>query len=87
MSRNKEPELRRLPSAIYFPEACGKTLAGVYLNLDVDDNCVTLMFSDKTALSFDIQPGFTVRADYSDWKAGYERIIKRSARFRSASVS
>jgi hypothetical protein len=86
-TRTEGPELYPLPNAIYFPEACGKTLAGLYINLDLDDNSVTLTFSDKTALTLDFEPGFTVRAGYSDWTTGKERIIKRSPRFRSASIS
>jgi hypothetical protein len=45
------------------------------------ENVITLDFSDRTALTFDIYPDpplppITVAADYSDWSTGNWRPIK-----------
>ncbi len=62
-------------------------LEDVSLTTNVDFNCIELSFDDRTSLLFDINPCFTVLADYSDWKTGDQRIIKRWPRFRSASFA
>lgn len=86
-SRNKSTSYRpasyRPPDAFPFPEAQGKTLASLYLTTETDMNCITLAFDDNTDLVIDIEPGLSFSADYSDWKTGNERIIKRRPRIRS----
>jgi hypothetical protein len=68
-----------------FPEVKGKTLESVKLGLGDEENYIELSFQDQTALVFDIQPyvGFTVRADYGDWKTHNWRAIKRWPPFTS----
>lgn len=68
-----------------FEEAQGKPLdyiefftAGEYHSIDV-------RFQDKTAMHFVIEPGFTLETDYSDWKSGNWRLIKRWPLIRSQS--
>ena len=68
-----------------FEEAQGKPLdyiefftAGEYHSIDV-------RFQDKTAMHFVIEPGFTLEADYADWKSGDWRRIKRWPLIRSQS--
>jgi len=68
-----------------FEEAQGKPLdyiefftAGEYHSIDV-------RFQDKTTMHFVIEPGFTLEADYSDWKTGNWRPIKRWPPIRSQS--
>jgi hypothetical protein len=43
----------------------------------VDYNAVDLRFDDKTSLTFVIRPGFTVEPEYTDWKTGKYRPVKR----------
>jgi hypothetical protein len=81
----KTPKLYRPSGSFPFPPVRGKTLADVYVTMDSDMNCVTLCFSDKTALVIDIEPCLSFRADYSDFKTGNERIIKRWPRIRNRS--
>lgn len=66
-----------------FPAVRGKILADVYLTMDSDQSSVTLCFDDNTDLVVDIEPRLSFSADYSDWKTGNERIIKRWPRIRS----
>src|SRR5689334_2535310 len=79
-----EKRLKSAPSGTFpFPEVRGKTVADVYVTMDSEMNCVTLCFSDNTELLVDIEPCLSFAADYSDWKTGNERIIKRWPRVRS----
>ncbi len=66
-----------------FPQVKGKTLEEVDFSTDTEDHSITLVFQDKTALRFDIEPGFTVFADYADWKTGDMKPIKRWRSVRS----
>lgn len=81
----KTPKLYRPSGSFPFPPVRGKTLADVYVTMDTDMNCVTLCFADNTDLVIDIEPCLSFRADYSDWKTGDGRIIKRWPRIRSRS--
>ena len=77
---NRESELPRLylPSgSVEFPQARGKTLAQVYLTTDPECRQVTLTFDDKTELVVDIEPCVSFAADYSSWKTGNQRVIRR----------
>jgi hypothetical protein len=49
----------------------------VELNLDSDLHCISIRFQDNTDLTFVIDLGLTFRADYSSWKAGEQKILKR----------
>jgi hypothetical protein len=60
-----------------FPEVKGKTIAELKLHLELDDTSLALLFTDKTYLSFDLEPNLTIRADLSDWKTHNYRRIKR----------
>jgi hypothetical protein len=70
---------------VRFPEVEGKTLDWVELRLRDEENHIELSFQDQTSLVFDIEPhvGFTVRADYGDWKTHNWRAIKRWPPFTS----
>jgi hypothetical protein len=84
-TRSKKPKPYRPSGAVAFPQGQGKTLADVYLTTDTDVNCLTLRFDDNTELVVDIEPCFIFSADYSDWKTGNQRVIKRWPRFHSDS--
>src|SRR5882724_5527427 len=59
----------------YFPQVKGKIVESV--EIDADLNAITILFQDKTALSFDLEPRLTVFPELSDWKTGNWRGIKR----------
>jgi hypothetical protein len=60
---------------MYFREVKGKIVERV--EIDPDLNAITILFQDKTALSFDLEPRLTVFPELSDWKTGNWRGIKR----------
>lgn len=79
--RKKERGSAQHPSAqhpwpVEFPEVKGKTIEAIKFYGHVDDNSLSIVFSDKTQLNFDLEAGLTVRIDYSDWKTGDWRPIK-----------
>ncbi|MBZ5521628.1 MAG: hypothetical protein LAP21_05155 [Acidobacteriia bacterium] len=49
-----------------------------------EGHTISLLFKDKTILDFSIDPGFTVKTDYSDWKTGDRRVIRRWPLIHSA---
>ena len=55
----------------------GKTPEEADFSTSSEDHSITLVFRDKIALRFDIEPGFTVFGDYADWKTGDVKPIKR----------
>ena len=73
----------RYPRLVEFPQARGRTVEMVELNLDSDFHCISIRFQDETDLTFVIDPALTFRADYSRWKAGEQKVLKRWPVFRS----
>jgi len=68
---------------VEFPEARGRTVEKVVLSTDSDFPCVSIRFQDTTDLTVVIDPWLTFRADYSRWKAGNQKVLKRWPVFRS----
>ncbi|MBZ5524087.1 MAG: hypothetical protein LAP21_17770 [Acidobacteriia bacterium] len=66
-----------------FPQVKGKTLEEVNFSSRAEDHSITLVFRDKTALRFGIEPGFTMFADLENWKTGDVRVIRRWPEVRS----
>ncbi len=81
--RDRRPTQGNWP--VVFPEVAGKTIEYIKLYLRVDDSSLSMAFTDKTHLTFDLEPGLTVRADYADMKTGNWRGIKRWPRYHSDS--
>jgi hypothetical protein len=46
-------------------------------------HCIDVRFQDKTVMHFVIEPYFTLEPEYSDWKTGNLRRIKRWPPIRS----
>jgi hypothetical protein len=67
----------RYPRLVEFPEVRGRTVEMVEMNLDSDFHCISIRFQDETDLTFVIDPALTFRADYSKWKAGEQKMLKR----------
>ena len=90
LSRKPRQKKDRRPTQgdwpVVFPEAQGKTIESIKLYLHLDDSALSLAFTDKTHLNFDIEPGLTVRAAYADVKTGNWRDLKRWPRYHSDSV-
>jgi hypothetical protein len=71
---------------VQFPEARGRTVEKVELSIDSDFPCVSIRFQDKTDLTVVIDPWLTFQVDYSRWKAGNQKVLKRWPVFRSDGV-
>jgi len=74
------------PRLVEFPQTRGRTVERVELNLDSDFHCISIRFQDETDLTFVIDPALTFRADYSRWKAGNQKVLKRWPVFRSDGI-
>src|SRR5437899_2083127 len=81
----KTPKTRH-SRLVQFPEARGRTVERVELSADSDFPCISIRFTDSTDLTFVIDPALTFQADYSEWKAGNQKILKRWPVFRSDGI-
>jgi len=68
---------------VQFPEVRGLTVEKVVLSTDSDFPCVSIRFQDNTDLTVLVDPWLTFQVDYSRWKAGNQKILKRWPVFRS----
>jgi hypothetical protein len=66
-----------------FEEAQGKPLDYIEFFTTGEYHCIAVRFQDKTCMNFVIEPGFTLSLEYSDWKTGNGRRIKRWPFIRS----
>jgi hypothetical protein len=62
---------------VKFPQARGRTVEMVGLSLDADFYCGSIRFKDNTDLTVVIDTALTFRAEYSEWKAGNQKVLKR----------
>jgi len=81
--KQHKPRRSRL---VEFPEARGRTVERVELSTDSDFPCVSIRFQDNTDLTVLIDPWLTFQVDYSRWKAGNQKILKRWPVFRSDGI-
>jgi hypothetical protein len=58
-----------------FPQVKGKIVESVEIDANVE--AITILFQDKTALSFDLEPRLSAFPELSSWKTGDWRAIKR----------
>ena len=76
MAKNKgtRPRKRRSRHLLYFPVK-GKIVESV----EVDQNAqgITILFQDKTALSFDVESSHVIFSELSDCKTGNWKGIKK----------
>jgi hypothetical protein len=91
-SSNKNPRKdRRTPKQsktrysrlVEFPEARGRTVEKVEMSTHSDFPCISIRFTDSTDLTLVIDPWLTFQADYSRWKDGNQKVLKRWPVFRS----
>jgi hypothetical protein len=61
---------------VEFPQMKGRTVEMIELFTAGEYHCICVRFQDKTALNLAIDLGFTLKADYDDWKTGDGRRIK-----------
>lgn len=78
----KQPRTRR-SRLVEFPEARGRMVDRVGLSADSDFPCISIRFTDSTDLTFVIDPALIFQADFSRWKDGNQKMLKRWPVFRS----
>ena len=62
---------------VQFADARGKVIDTVELLTAPDYHSISINFRDKTCLNFSVETGFTVQPEYSDWKTGEQRILRK----------
>ena len=76
MADSKRTRSRKRQSRmLHFPEVKGKTLEAV--EVDPDLTVISIMFEDKTVLSFDLDPMLVVFPELGNMKTGNWRSIKK----------
>jgi len=78
--RKRSPE-RRSSRFLYFREVKGKVVERV--ELDPQAQAVTILFRDRTALSFEVESRHYIFPELSDWKTRDWKVIKRWSAVRS----
>jgi len=81
--RARKPRKTSSSRVVQFPEVRGLTVEKVVLSTDSDFPCVSIRFQDNTDLTVLVDPWLTFQVDYSKWKAGNQKILKRWPVFRS----
>ena len=79
MADSKVTRSRKIRKRSDFPEVTGKIVEAVELKASDPGYSIGLIFTDRTFLSFDIEPqmAFTIAPELSDWKTGNYKPLKR----------
>jgi hypothetical protein len=75
--RDRVPRKATYARLVKFPQARGRTVEMVELSLDSDFQCVSIRFKDNTDLTVVIDTALRFQAQYSEWKAGNQKVLKR----------
>jgi hypothetical protein len=66
-----------MPHKIHdYPEVVGKTVEKVTATNESDFRCITVRFTDKTAIHFSLRPRITMEPEHLDWKTGNGKVLK-----------
>ena len=60
-----------------YPAAVGKVVEKVTLTNEEDWHMITVRFTDKTQLGFQIKMRLEVKPEFTDWKTGDGKTLKR----------
>jgi len=60
-----------------FPQARGKTVERVELDVTPEYFLIDIRFEDKTALTFDLEPYVMVYPEFANWGTGEYKPLKR----------
>ena len=61
---------------IEFKDVAGKVIEKITLTNESDFRCVSLRFSDRTALHFTLHPRIEISPELMDWKTGDGKVLK-----------
>jgi hypothetical protein len=77
MAKSKRTKKKAYQRVLKFPQAKGKIIADVELSVSPDYNIVEIIFQDKTALAFDLEPCVRVFPELISWKSGEYKPVRR----------
>jgi hypothetical protein len=77
MAASKRTKKRFPRRVLAFPQAKGKIVERVELDVTSEYFLVDIRFQDKTSLSFDLEPCVLVHPELNTWKTGNYRPLKR----------
>lgn len=69
---------------VELPGMKGRTVEKIEFYSSGGYHTIGVNFQDKTMLSFDINPAFTVKALFENWETGDPRLLRRWPQIRSA---
>lgn len=81
-NKRKRSPKRHTRRILRFPEVNGKIIETV--EIDDEVSAISIVFQDKTILSFDLDPILAVFPELSDHRSGDWRPIKRWPAMRSS---
>ena len=59
-----------------YKEVKGKVIDRITLTNEEDFRCVSIRFSDRTAIHFEIELSLLVKPEFMNWKTGDGKLIK-----------
>ena len=79
MAVNRVTRSRKRRKTSDIPEVTGKVVEAVELRSSDTGYTIGIMFTDRTYLSFDVEPQwrFTIMPELSDWQTGNYKPLKR----------
>lgn len=79
MAANRVTRSRKRRKRSDFPEVTGKVVQAVEVRPSETGYGIGIMFTDRTFLSFDVEPQMTlsIMPELSDWKTGNYKPLKR----------
>jgi hypothetical protein len=72
--RTRSRSSRKIPA---FSEVKGKVVERVEVSVGSDNCAIGILFEDRTYLAFDIDAFIRITPDFSDWKSGNYKPLKR----------
>ena len=76
-SQNQPRRRRRPRHCLRFREVVGKTVEFIEMRADAEFPCVEIGFKDKTALLFVMDTRLAMEPEYTNWKSGNQRTLRR----------
>lgn len=77
MAVSKRTKKRTNRRVLAFPQAKGKIIERVELDVSPEYFLVDIRFQDKTSLSFDMEPCVRAFPEFTNWKTGEYTPLKR----------
>ena len=77
MAVSKRTKKRLFRRVLAFPQAKGKIVERVEFDVTSDYFLVDIRFQDKTSFSFDLEPCVMVYPEFTNWKTGNYKPLRR----------